>query len=234
MPRFAVLHRDGVMRVELQGVSLHKGGRLVLDGVSFSTGGTGIFMLFGPSGAGKTSLLRLMNRLDQAESGRILINGAPVEAYRPVELRRKVGMIFQEPRLFEGTVRYNLSFAADYHGIDVDPDTLLARVGLAGFEDRPVSGLSSGQKQRVAIARALSIGPEILLMDEPTSSLDEPSVKAIEGLILNLVGKSNLHVVFVTHDVRQLARLGGRGVVIEEGRVVFQGDIPGYLARRHV
>ena len=71
-------------------------------------------------------------------------------------------------------------------------------------------------------------------MDEPTSSLDEPAAKAMEGLLFSLVEKSNLKVVFVTHDLRQLERLGGRGVVLEEGRVVFQGDIPGYLEKRHV
>lgn len=222
------------MRVDLMDVSLRKGGRLVLDRVTFSTAGKGIFMLFGRSGAGKTSLLRLMNRLDQADSGRVLINGTPVEEYRPVELRKKVGMIFQEPRLLEGTVQHNMHFAADYHGIEVDVPSLLARVGLDGFESSMVSALSAGQKQRISIARALSIGPEILLMDEPTSSLDEPAAKAMEGLLFSLVEKSNLKVVFVTHDLRQLERLGGRGVVLEEGRVVFQGDIPGYLAERHV
>ena len=75
------------MRIELKDVSLRKGGRLVLDGITFSTAGNGIFMLFGRSGAGKTSLLKLMNRLDQADSGRVLINGTPVQEYRPVELR---------------------------------------------------------------------------------------------------------------------------------------------------
>ncbi len=222
------------MAIEFKKVHLAKGGKNILIDVSFSTGNLPLFMVFGDSGAGKTALLRLINRMDEAESGEVLVNGRSIQNSLPTELRKKVGMIFQEPRLLEGTVEYNVMFAVKYHGMTVDLSRLLEQVGLTGYGSRNVSGLSGGEKQRVAIARALAVNPKVLLMDEPTSSLDERSAKVIENLLLELTANGNLNVVFVTHDIRQLKRLGAQGIFLSGGRIVFQGNLARYLEEQHV
>ncbi len=222
------------MTIEFRKVQSAKGEKSILIDVSFSTGNAPLFMVFGDSGAGKTALLRLINRLDEVQSGEVLIDGRSIQDYPPVGLRKKVGMIFQEPRLLEATVEYNIMFAVKYHGMTLDLPRLLDRVGLAGYALRNTSDLSGGEKQRVAIARALAVNPEILLMDEPTSSLDERSAIAIEDLLLDLTTDGNLNVLFVTHDIRQLKRLGAPGIFLSKGRVVFQGDLTTYLEGRHV
>jgi putative ABC transport system ATP-binding protein len=211
--------------VEFVKVSLSRGGTKILDEVTFSTVGEGIFLVFGDSGSGKTSLLRLINRLDEADEGDVIVDGRPVQEHPPFELRRRVGMIFQEPRLLEGTVRRNILFAARYHGIDVDLDLLAERVGLTGMAARRVDTLSGGEQQRTAIARALAVRPEVLLMDEPTSSLDEEASRKIESLLEELAVTEKLKIILVTHSRGQLERLGGRGIVIEKGRVVRRGDV---------
>jgi len=211
--------------VEFADVGLSRGGTKILSGVTFSTVGESIFLVFGESGSGKTALLRLVNRLDEADEGEVIVGGLPVGDHPPYELRRRVGMIFQEPRLLEGTVRRNILFAARYHGIDVDLDLLAGRVGLTGMLERRVDTLSGGEQQRTAIARALAVRPEVLLMDEPTSSLDEEASQEIESLLEELVVTEKLKIVFVTHSRGQLERLGGRGIVIERGRVAGRGNI---------
>ena len=213
------------MDVEFAKVSLSRGGTKILDEVTFSTVGEGIFLVFGDSGSGKTSLLRLINRLDEADEGDVIVDGRPVREHPPFELRRRVGMIFQEPRLLEGTVRRNILFAARYHGIDVDLDLLARRVGLDGMLERAVDTLSGGEQQRTAIARALAVRPEVILMDEPTSSLDEEASRKIESLLEELAVTEKLKIILVTHSREQLERLGGRGIVIERGRVVKKGNI---------
>jgi putative ABC transport system ATP-binding protein len=211
--------------VEFAKVSLSRGGRKILDEVTFSTVGESIFLVFGESGSGKTSLLRLVNRLDEADAGDVTVGGRSVREHPPFVLRRRVGMIFQEPRLLEGTVRRNILFAARYHGIDVDLDLIAERVGLGGMTARQVDTLSGGEQQRTAIARALAVRPEVLLMDEPTSSLDEEASREIEALLEELAVTDKLKIVFVTHSRGQIERLGGRGIVIERGRVVRRGSI---------
>ena len=221
------------MEVVFRNVSLRRGGTDILKGVSFSTEGRDFFLVYGPSGSGKTSLLRLINRLDEYDSGDILVGGKPVRSFRPETLRRRVGMIFQEPRLFDGTVTENVTLAARYHGTDVDLEGLLAGVGLPGAAARDVRSLSGGEQQRVSLARALAVNPEILLMDEPTSSLDEEATLAVESLLLGLAGERGLKTLFVTHSREQLKRLGGEGVLLEGGRVAGRGNLIGPAGRGH-
>jgi len=219
------------MTVEFQDVSLRRGGETILEGIRFSTNGRGLFVVFGPSGAGKTSLLRLVNRLEECHAGRILLDGRDIRELPPQRLRRRVGMIFQEPRLLPGTVEHNVRFPAAHHGIPVDVEALLGAVGLKGFAGRPVTTLSAGQKQRVAIARALAVNPRVLLLDEPTSSLDRESARRIETLLHDRVEAGRLEVLFVTHSRSQALRLGGRGIVLDRGRIVFDGEISSFWGK---
>jgi putative ABC transport system ATP-binding protein len=221
------------VEVAFRNVSLRRGGASILKDISFSTEGRDFFLIYGPSGSGKTSLLRLINRLDDFDSGDIIVGGRSVRSFSPGTLRRRVGMIFQEPRLFDGTVGENVTFAARWHGMDVDLEGLLAGVGLAGAAPRDVRSLSGGEQQRAALARALAVDPDILLMDEPTSSLDEQAALAVESLLAGLDGERGLKTLFVTHSREQLQRLGGEGILLERGQVAGRGNLLELAGRDH-
>jgi putative ABC transport system ATP-binding protein len=209
--------------MELQNVSLKRGGRSVLNEVSASFPRDEVSAIVGPSGAGKTSLLRCLNRLEEPSGGSVLLDSTDITTLDPIQLRRRVGMIFQTPALFEGGVRSNLAYGL--HGVaEEDMRTALASAGLGPeFLDRDSSALSVGQAQRVCIARALVRRPEILLMDEPTSALDRDAAARIERLVTSL-NESGLTVILVTHNLDQALRLAHRSVLLVEGRVVAAGE----------
>ena len=180
--------------------------------------------IVGPSGAGKTSLLRCLNRLEEPQSGEVLLDGANIRTLDPTTLRRRVGMIFQTPILFQGTIRSNLTYGLD----GVDDRALLETLDAVGlsrsFLERDSTALSVGQGQRVCIARALVRGPEVLLMDEPTSALDKDATARIEALIRDLA-EGGLAIVLVTHDLAQASRVADRALLLVEGRVQAQGSM---------
>lgn len=179
----------------------------------------GITVVAGPSGAGKSTLLRLCNRLEVPTSGTVSYRGEAVQRIDPLDLRRRVGMVFQRPVLFEGNVRDNLQVATpDLE--DAAYADALERVSLDGsFLERQVATLSGGEAQRMCLARTLLTGPETLLLDEPTSALNEEPKFAFERLTREL-SERGVTVLWVTHDVEQLRRLGGRAIHLERGRVV--------------
>jgi putative ABC transport system ATP-binding protein len=179
--------------------------------------------IVGPSGAGKTSLLRCLNRLEEPDRGSITFDGVDVASLDPIELRRRVGMIFQTPALFEGGVRANLAYGLDAATED-ELATALEAAGLdRAFLDRDSSALSVGQAQRVCIARALVRDPEVLLMDEPTSALDRDASARIEGLVRSL-NQRGLTVVLVTHDLDQTRRVCDRAVLLVDGSITAKGS----------
>lgn len=210
-------------RLELQGVDLARGGRAVLEAVSARFERERVTGVCGPSGAGKTSLLRCLNRLEEPHAGRVTIDDTDVRALPPIELRRRVGMIFQTPVLFEGGVRANLTYGLD----GIDDDVLahsLESAGLsASFLERDSPALSVGQAQRVCIARALVRRPQALLMDEPTSALDKDAARRIEDLIGRLV-EERLTIVLVTHNLEQARRVASDAILLVDGRVTASGS----------
>lgn len=176
--------------------------------------------IMGASGSGKTTLLRLINRLSEADSGNIFLNGRDIRDYNPMELRRKVGMVLQLPVMFKGSVRDNIAFGMKLWGGDIDVEALAKACGIPeSLLNADAEQLSVGEKQRVCIARALANQPEVLLLDEPTSSLDVVSAGKIEALLLNLRRERNLTVLWVTHEREQAERIGGRRLVLREGRL---------------
>jgi putative ABC transport system ATP-binding protein len=194
----------------------------VLEGVDAIIPSEGVTVLMGPSGSGKSTLLRLCNRLEVPARGRILFRGEDLAGLDPLAHRRRVGMVFQQPTPFGGTVRDNLRVAAPSASEDA-MRAALARAQLdASFLDRRASELSGGESQRACLARALIAGPEVLLMDEPTSALDESASRALEDLARTL-SDEGVAIVWVTHDPAQAARLGGRTVNIEGGRIRAPG-----------
>ncbi|HZK49934.1 MAG TPA: phosphate ABC transporter ATP-binding protein, partial [Actinomycetota bacterium] len=178
--------------------------------------------IVGPSGAGKTSVLRCLNRLEEPSSGSVLLDTSDITTIDPIQLRRRVGMIFQTPALFEGGVRGNLAYGLTDVS-DVELRRALRSAGLdEEFLERDSSALSVGQAQRVCIARALVRKPEILLMDEPTSALDRDAAARIE-LLLTSLNETGLSVVLVTHNLDQALRLAHYAILLVDGRVVATG-----------
>ena len=216
-------------------VSPDGGRRAILNDVSFSVPVARFFTILGPSGSGKSTLLRCLNRLVEPTSGRVEIDGAPAAAVPVQELRRRVGMVFQTAALFDGTVVDNLLYGPRLRHEHVD-DTgfaraLLERVGLPrGFAEKAVGELSGGEAQRVSLARALAHRPEVLLLDEPTASLDPSASAQVERLLLELAAEHDMTYLFVSHDLEQARRLGDRGLLLVDGRVVEQGPLAEILA----
>jgi putative ABC transport system ATP-binding protein len=188
-----------------------------LDAVALEVpDGGGVTVLQGPSGSGKSTLLRLLNRLEAPDAGVVRYRGEDLAARDVLAHRREVGMVFQAPVLFPGTVADNLAVARP-----VDPPhELLERAGLpASFLTREAGTLSGGEAQRACLARALATRPRVLLMDEPTSALDPEATAVIEGLTRELAA-DGIPVVLVSHDAAQAQRLGDRIVRLAAGRVV--------------
>ena len=211
-----------------EGVSVAFDGRVVLDGVSFDVGESAITVLTGPSGAGKTTLLRLCNRLEVPTSGAVRFRGGDVAGMDPLRLRRRVGMVFQRPTLFPGTLRTNFEVAAPAD--EARFGEVLARVGLPrDWLDRPGDELSGGEAQRACLARTLLTGPEVLLMDEPTSSLDFAATRVLEDLGRDLAA-GGLTLLWVSHDLEQVSRIADDCVVLEGGRVAGSERASEYLS----
>jgi putative ABC transport system ATP-binding protein len=210
----------------LEGIGLTKSGLTIFDSLNLDIASGGITTLLGPSGSGKTSLLRLLNRLDEPTSGKIFYNDQAITSYDIKTLRREVGMVFQRQELFEGTVADNILFGPRLHGFAVRPEEILDLVGLPReAEGRDVSTLSGGQAQKVVIGRAIAVGPRVLLLDEPTASLDPTSTLQIEEMVKRLSGSLGLTCVFVTHNVDQAKRVGDAAFILIDGQVVEQGPI---------
>lgn len=195
--------------------------RLRIDGLDIHEGITAVI---GPSGSGKTTLLRLCNRLLSPDKGRILYRGEPVDSLDPHQLRREVGMVFQDPVHLEPTVTADLR-VADPAATDTDLARALESVGLPpGFGGRSTAELSGGESQRVCLARALLVGPQVVLVDEPTSSLDTAAALQLERLISG-VAADGVSVLWVTHDLSQARRVAHRAIRVEHGQVMDAGDL---------
>ena len=208
-------------------------GRVVMDkvlveDVTFEVRSGEVLAIVGPSGSGKSSLLRLLNRLDEPTSGTVYVEGIDYRQIAPSELRRKLGLVNQRPYLFPGTVEENLQFGPRQRGESLSRESieqLLARVGLKGYASRNVANLSGGEAQRVSVARTLANSPLVLLLDEPTSALDEASKLEVESAIKNVVHDHGLTCVLVTHDTAQASRLAERALLLEAGHVVRIGSV---------
>jgi putative ABC transport system ATP-binding protein len=176
----------------------------------------------GPSGAGKSSFLRLLNRLDEPTGGTVRFEGVDYRKLPPRALRQRVGLVTQTPYLFPGTVADNLRYGPAQQGIDLPRQavaSLLEQVGLAGRAGEDAVHLSGGEAQRVSLARALATSPTVLLLDEPTASLDEATKSEVEKLILKVVRQNGLTCVIVSHDMAQAARVADQFLVLRNGRM---------------
>ena len=197
------------MELELEDVALARGS---LRGISLTLRGGELTALQGPSGIGKTSLLRAIVRLDEPAEGRVRIDGRDARELDPRALRRRVGFVAQSPAMLPGTVRDNLAFALPEPAEDARLAGALEAAALdAGFLGRDAGRLSGGEQARVAIARALTRDPGALLLDEPTASLDPEATAAVEGLLRGLAARG-LALLVVTHDAAQAERIADHTV----------------------
>jgi len=200
----------------------------VLRGVELDLPGGGRAALVGPSGAGKTTLLRAIAGLAQPTAGEIALGGSsqlPLPAHR-----RRIAMVFQEPRLLPHlSVLDNVALPLRAAGAGRGPRreaaaARLGEVGLAGFADRRVAGLSGGEQQRVALARALCGDPELLLLDEPLAALDPNRRESLRRLICDVQAERALTTLVVTHDRAEAAELGESIALMIEGRIVQHAE----------
>jgi putative ABC transport system ATP-binding protein len=215
-----------ILRAEHLGRTVNN--KILVEDASFEMQKGEVLAITGPSGSGKTSLLRLMNRLDEPTSGTVFVEDIDFRNIEPRELRRKLGLVTQRPFLFPGTVADNLRFGPAQRGQTLSTgviEQLLTQVGLKDYSGRNVANLSGGEAQRVSVARTLANSPLALLLDEPTSSLDEAAKHEVESAIQQVVRDQGLTCVIVTHDVHQAMRLAQRALVLERGRIVRNGPV---------
>ena len=209
------------------GVTVHAGGRTLLDRVDLLAPAGRLTVLVGPSGAGKTTLLRAVAGLAPLAGGAVVVGGRDLAGV-PTH-RRKVTVLFQEPRLFDNLdAAGNVGFALRVAGVPrrarrSRAETLLDEVGMADLAGRRVRSLSGGEQQRVALARALAADPAVLLLDEPLSALDPDRRANLRTLLRDTQRRRGLTMLHVTHDQGEAAELGDRLAVLLDGRIVAAG-----------
>ena len=210
--------------IDLHGLHhVYPDGHRALDGVDLHIHPGERVALLGPNGAGKTTLVLHLNGILIPTSGSVTVSGLPVERSHLLEVRRRVGVVFQDPddQLFMTTVAQDVAFGPrnlglSAHEVDARVEEALTAVGMLDVADRPPHHLSFGQKRRVAVATVLAMRPEILVLDEPSSNLDPASRRELAEIVDGL----GITVLMVTHDLPYALQLCERSVVLSEGRVV--------------
>jgi len=203
---------------EFERVTVRRAGRRVLDEVTARIPAAGIAVIAGPSGAGKTTLLRLCNRLEVPDDGTVRYRGQPLDELDPLMVRRRVGMVFQRPAPFPGTVADNLAVAHPDAGAE-EMRAVLKRVALdPGLLAQEARTLSGGELQRMCLARTLVTQPETLLLDEPTSALDAEPKQVFETTARELAAQG-ITIIWVTHDSAQAGRVADRIYQLRDGHL---------------
>lgn len=216
----------------------HRQGDFSLS-VSFEGAPSGVTALFGPSGAGKTSIVNMVAGLVKPDAGRIAVNGFCVfDASRRIDLppeKRRVGYVFQDGRLLPHlTVRANLTYGMRRTPPArrfVEFDQVVDLLGIGHLLDRRPARLSGGEKQRVAIGRALLTSPALLLMDEPLASLDKARKAEVLPFIMQLGREFAIPILYVSHAMEEVIQLASRMVLLQNGRVLASGDLEVLLSR---
>ena len=220
-----------LLPLELRHVTYEANGKRVIDGLDLTIEEPGITVIMGPNGAGKSVLLRLMHGLIVPTGGEVLWGGKRLDR----ELARRQAMVFQKPVLLRRSAAANIWHALGLRGV-ARADRAI-RVGdalkLAGLDMRaatPARVLSGGEQQRLCLARALSLEPDILLLDEPTASLDPASTLSIEELLID-AQRRGIKIIVVTHDVGQARRLAREILFLDHGRLVERSSVETFFAR---
>ena len=227
-------------KFETENVVVHYGTKIAIDNISLNIEANNITSLIGPSGCGKSTFLRCLNRMNDtidgcAVSGKLLLDNEDIygENIDPVDIRAKVGMVFQKPNPFPKSIFENVAYGPKIHGLakskaDLN-DIVLQSLERAGLIDEvhdrlhdSATGLSGGQQQRICIARAIAVNPEVILMDEPCSALDPIATAVIEELLDQL--SKDFTIVIVTHSMAQAARVSTKTAFFHLGKLVEVGE----------
>ena len=230
--------RENTNLVEFRDVSFAvNGGTPIIDRLSLTVAAGETVVLLGESGCGKTTTLRLVNRLLAPTSGQVLVEGKATTEWDAIRLRRRTGYVIQEAGLFPHfTVAENVALVPSLEHWEEERtrervEELLSLVGLkpARFADRYPRELSGGQRQRVGVARALAADPPLLLMDEPFGALDPLTRSSLQKEFAELKSRLGKTVIFVTHDVREALLLGSRIALMDKGKIVLLETPEGFV-----
>ncbi len=212
--------------LQASGISVHRDGRLTLRPTDFAVRAGETVGIYGPNGAGKSTLVQALAGLLPLSSGTITVRGQVLgEDLTPLAYHRRIAAVFQEPLLLRGTVSYNVGLGLALRGVDeaernarVRP--VLAQLKIDHLADRPMGMLSGGEAQRTSLARALVLDPEVLFLDEPFASLDQPTRRRLVREFAELLRARRMATVFVTHDFAEATALCDRCAIIDAGAVL--------------
>lgn len=227
--------------IEFQHVSkIYKGGKIAVDDINLSFDKGEFICFIGTSGSGKTTSMRMINRMTDPSKGKILINGEDIQTINPVELRRKIGYVIQNIGLMPHmTIRENIVLVPKLLKVDLEERNKIAEKMIDLVElpremlDRYPNELSGGQQQRIGVVRALAANQDIILMDEPFGALDPITRDSLQDLVKDLQERLGKTIVFVTHDMDEALKLSNRIAIMSEGKVI-QFDTPDNILRHPV
>jgi len=207
------------------------GERDILKDINLAVSRGEVLAMIGPTGAGKTTLLRLIDLIDRPVSGKILFDGVETTLSEKARLaaRRRMSFVLQKPVVFNTSVRDNIAYGLKWRGvprsmIHQEVSNILEMVGLTEYGARNARTLSGGEVQRVALARAIAVGPEVLLLDEPTANLDPVSEARVEEVIRDIIQCHTTTIIMATHDMAQGQRLADRIAVLIDGEITQTGS----------
>jgi phospholipid/cholesterol/gamma-HCH transport system ATP-binding protein len=219
--------------IELRNITLKYGEKVILDKISLKVQDNTIKAILGPSGVGKSTIIKLMLGLIKPNGGQVFVDGVDITHFKETELypiRRKMGIVFQGNALFDSmSISQNMSFFLR-ENLRLPEEEITSLVteqirfaGLEGYEEQLPESLSGGMKKRVAIGRALIFNPKMILFDEPTAGLDPVSSKKILNLIASLKKSNDLGAVFVTHIIDDVFAIADEVAVLYQGKIIFDG-----------
>jgi tungstate transport system ATP-binding protein len=219
-----------VLPIRGRGIAFARGGRRIIDGIDIDIEGSGTLVLIGPNGAGKSLLVRILAGLVEPTSGTVTWAGSPPDRRRAP----RIGFVFQRPVLLRRSALANIEYALAVAGVPraerrLRAEAALRRARLTHLAHAPARVLSGGEQQLLSIARALATGPDILILDEPTSNLDPAATTAIESLVGDARSEGT-RVVLITHDLGQVRRLADEVAFLHYGRMLERAPSAAFLA----
>lgn len=210
--------------IGLRAVTVKRGSRTVLTIPALDIKAGEVLAIVGPNGAGKSTLLHLLARLVKPSRGEISYQGRSIKQIGETAYRRRIGLVLQAPLLFDMTVYNNVASGLRFRGVgkqEIESRVArwLKRLGIPHLSDRRATDLSGGEAQRVSLARALILEPDLLLLDEPFSALDPPTIKRIRRELTDILAETKTTTLLITHDLEEAAQLGDRIGIIMEGEL---------------